>query len=43
MALVYWLWLVHPLSQDTMMFEFGEYVGMFLLGGWLRAWAHEQV
>lgn len=42
MALVYWLWLTHPLTRDTVMFDFGEWVGLFLLGGWLRAWAHEQ-
>ena len=38
MALVYWLWLTHPLTRDTVMFDFGEWVGLFLLGGWLRAW-----
>ena len=42
MALVYWLWLTHPLAHDTMLFEFGEYVGFYLLGAWVRAWVDGQ-
>lgn len=41
MALVYWAWLAH--TPATMLFDFGEYVGAFLLGAWLRAWVHEQI
>jgi hypothetical protein len=43
MALVYWMWLAHPLTHDdAMMFQFGEFVGVYMLGGWVRAWANGQ-
>ncbi len=41
MPLVYWLWITnHPPGY---LFWVGFDVGVFLFGGWMEAWAHEQI
>jgi hypothetical protein len=42
MAMVYWMWLAHPITRDTTMFAFGEGAAFFLLGAWVRAWTNGQ-